>query len=218
MGVKCWKCGKPATKTRANREYDFLYRQVVFTGTSTKPSKWSRCYCDECYEAVTKQEQEENALYVKLKKREMFRRACTLLEKQITDMYAYKDAIDIVESVLEEKPDKFDSSYEVLAAIILVHEGVLSKMQYRVGKYQVDFVLPEMHTVLEIDGERHKYSGLRDKERDKEIKKALGSGWEIIRIKTDYLDQNAKKLVDAIDAVLESRETKRYYSNQKTVS
>ena len=72
--------------------------------------------------------------------------------------------------------------------------------------------------LLEIDGERHKYSGLRDKERDKEIKKALGSGWEIIRIKTDYLDQNAKKLVDAIDAVLESRETKRYYSNQKTVS
>lgn len=218
MAIKCWRCGKDATTAVINREYDFEHRQIILKSAKESPTRWYRCYCDECYDIVTKQEAEEQALYVKLKKREMFRRACRILEKQNTDMYEYKDAIDVVESVLEEKPDKFDSSYEVVAAIILVYNGVLSKMQYKVGKYQVDFILPEMYTVLEIDGDRHKYKKEQDRARDIEIKKMLGHGWEIVRINTDYLDQNAKKLVDAIDAVLDHRYRKRHFADSSSVS
>jgi len=35
----------------------------------------------------------------------------------------------------------------------------------------------------------------------------LGVGWDIIRIKTDYLDKNAKKLPEAIKKVIDYRET-----------
>lgn len=129
------------------------------------------------------------------------------MEKQSIKMYDYKEAIEVVENFLTKNPDKFDSSYEVLAAIILVNNRIYSKMQYKIGRYQVDFLLPEIGVVLEIDGERHKHHKQYDSNRDKFIKKELGYGWDIVRIKTEYLDMNAEKLVDAINAVVEYRET-----------
>lgn len=217
MKIKCWKCGKEAKRTAQASEYD-PFTQSKMPCNNLAVSKWYRCYCDDCYEAVKKQVKEEEILYVKIKKREMFRKACKVLESQHTNMYEYKEAIDTVESVVEEKPDKFDSSYEILAAIVLVHENVLAKAQYKIGRYQADFVLPEMRVVLEIDGERHKYKKDYDRQRDANIKKALGEDWEIVRIETDLLDQNAKRLVKAIDAVLERREIRRMFAKDKTAS
>ena len=146
-------------------------------------------------------------LNIKLKKREMFRKACDLLENQNTNMYEYREAIDVVHDFLEDNVDKFDSSYEVLTAIILVHNRIYSKMQYKVGRYQVDFLLPDLLVALEIDGERHKHKKEYDSVRDKAIKKQLGEHWEIIRIPTEHLDKNAKKIPEAINKVLEYRET-----------
>lgn len=197
--MNCWICGKTATKTRP-----------VFDGfgwITPELSEYHRCYCDECFKEIEKKESEERKLYIKLKKREMFRKAVNLLEKQHTDMYEYREAIEVVRDFMEDNVDKFDSSYEVLTAIVLVQNRIYSKMQYRVGKYQVDFLLPDLLVVLEIDGERHKHKKDYDSVRDKAIKKQLGPHWEIIRIDTDNLDKNAKKIPDAINEVLKYRET-----------
>ena len=199
MDMKCWICGETATTTRPVNDGFSVY--------SPSPSKYRRCYCENCMKEVLAKESEERKLYIKLKKREMFRRAVKLLEEQHTDMYEYKEAIEVVEEFIDDSPDKFDSSYEVLTAIILVQNRIHSKMQYRVGKYQVDFLLPDLLVVLEIDGERHKHKKDYDSVRDKEIKRMLGPHWEIIRIDTDNLDKNAKKIPEAIDKVLEYRET-----------
>ena len=197
--MNCWICGKTATTTRP--VYD------GFGYTSPEPSRYHRCYCDECYKEERRKESDERKLYIKLKKREMFRKAVNLLESQHTDMYKYKEAIEVVRDFIEENVDKFDSSYEVLTAIVLVQNRIYSKMQYKVGKYQVDFLLPDLLVVLEIDGERHKHKKDYDRVRDAQIKQTLGPHWEIIRISTDNLDKNAKKIPEAIDKVLEYRET-----------
>lgn len=197
--MNCWICGKTATTTRP-----------VFNGSYWETptiSEKHRCYCEKCLKEEEQRESEERRLYIKLKKREMFRKAVKLLESQNTDMYEYKEAIEVVKDFLEDNVDKFDSSYEVLTAIVLVHNHIYSKMQYKVDKYQVDFLLPDLLVVLEIDGERHKHRKDYDSVRDKEIKKILGPHWEIIRISTDNLDKNAKKIPDAINKVLEYRET-----------
>lgn len=199
MGIKCWVCGDEATKARISWENGYW--------DEPEPTKYHRCYCDKCLGEVIKKEKEEHALYIKLKKREMFRRACKILENQNTDMYEYKEAIEVVEDFIEANPDKIDSAYEALTAIILVHNRIHAKMQYKVGKYQVDFLLPDYLVVLEIDGERHKHKKDYDSVRDKEIKKTLGSYWEIIRIPTEHLDKDAKKIPKAIDKVLEYRTT-----------
>lgn len=197
--MKCWICGKTATTTRP----------ILVHGMWDTPelSEKRRCYCDSCFKEVRAKEIEERKTYIRLKKREMLRKAIVLLEEQNTNMYEYKDAIEVVSDFIEDNVDKFDSSYEVLTAIVLVHNRIYSKMQYKVGKYQVDFLLPDMMVVLEIDGERHKHKKQYDSERDKFIKKELGPYWEIIRIPTEHLDRNAKKIPDAINKVLEYRET-----------
>lgn len=200
--MKCWICGGEATETRI----------IDYDGFSMIPrdlSPYVRCYCKKCKEDVDETEKRERALYIRLKKHEMFLKACNILEKQHTNMYEYKEAIEAVEEFVEERPDKFDSSYEVLAAIVLIHNRIYCKMQHKIGRYQVDFCLPELGVILEIDGERHQYNKKQDSDRDKFIKKELGPGWDIIRIKTDYLDQNAKKLPTAINKVIDYRETGR---------
>ena len=199
MEMKCWICGKPATDTRVTIEHygTFVHEEV---------SPYFRCYCDKCKANVDAQEKADRELYIKLKKREMFKKACDILEKQNTKMYEYKPAIDVVEKHIENHPDKFDSSYEVLAAIVLVHNRIYSKMQYKIGRYQVDFLLPELFVVLEIDGERHKHKKAYDTKRDIQLQQTLGDGWDIIRIPTDYLDKDAKKLPEAIHKVIDYRQ------------
>ena len=208
--MKCWECGKIATK-RIGFNYDESTKEFIRAYLDLEDVNiedyYYRCYCDRCLKEVEDRKQKESDEYIRLKKRMMFYKAVDMLEKQNTKMYEYKEAIDVVEAHLIQNPDKYDSSYEVLASIVLVHNRIYSKRQYKVGRYMVDFLLPEHGVVLEIDGERHKYHKVQDKKRDEFIKKKLGYGWDIIRIKTEYLDQNAKKLPQAIEAVVEYRET-----------
>lgn len=203
--MKCWECGGKATVTRKRFDTIRFYDDRTWFTKEVKPTKYHRCYCKDCLERVEREEKEELNEYIRLKKRMMFLRACNILEKQHTDMYDFREAIDVVENFVETNPDKFDSAYEVLAAIVLVHSRIYAKMQQKVGKYQVDFLLPDLLTVLEIDGDRHKHRKTYDNKRDKEIKKILGVHWEVIRINTEYLDQNAKALPKAIHAVLDKR-------------
>ncbi len=200
MRIKCWICGADAEETRfVTNKYGSMDRAPV--------SRYHRCYCKKCRKESEAKERADKKLYIKLKKHEMFLRACDILENQHTNMYDYREAIDVVEEFVEEHPDKFDSSYEILSAIVLVHNHIHCKMQYKIGRYQVDFLLPELFVVLEIDGERHKHRKEYDSARDIYIQQALGDGWDIIRIPTKHLDKNAKKLPEAINRVVEHRQT-----------
>ena len=198
--IRCWKCGEEATSTR-------VIEGTGFERVERGVSPYYRCYCEKCKAEVDVEERRNRELYIRLKKREMFIRACDILEKQHTKMYEYREAIEVVDEFISTHPDKFDSSYEVLAAIVLVHNRIVSEMQRKIGRYQVDFYLPDLCVVLEIDGERHTNRKTYDTARDNAIKKKLGPGWDIVRIKTDYLDKDAKRLPEAINKVIDYRQT-----------
>lgn len=193
----CWRCGKRAELSR----FDIKPGLGLEKSSKAKATRF-RCYCKECFKIVQQEEHDERQEYIRLKKREMFRKACNTLENQNVDMYKYKDAIDAVEEKITEAPDKFDSSYEVLTAIILVHNCIYSKMQYRIGDYQVDFFLPDDKVILEIDGERHSHRKGYDSIRDEYIRRTLGEPWQIIRIPTSLLDKHADRIPEAIQKVL----------------
>lgn len=208
VNMECWECGKPATHRRrignmpmwAEGNMDFV----------PEKEKHQRCYCKDCFEKKARQQREENELFIKLKKRRMYETALDILEHQKIKMYDYQEAAKAVQEFLEDNPDKFDSSYEILAAIILIKHKIKCKMQYKIGSYQVDMLLPDLFVALEIDGDRHEHRKKYDSERDMTIKMMLGSQWEIIRIKTDYLDQHADRLLDAIKKVCDYRAFKEY--------
>lgn len=204
--MKCWICGDKATKTRNLKISQNLFGGYVWT----KPvdTTKQRCYCSKCYKMVEKNIKEENELYIKLKKKRMMETALDNLEHQNINIYEYKEAIEAIQDYMLEKEDKFDSSYEVLAAIMLIQNRIQIKPQFKVGRYQADFCLPDYHIILEIDGERHKNRKYYDSKRDKEIKEILGTDWEIIRIPAELLDQNANRIKIAIEQVLKYRESK----------
>ena len=182
--IKCWECGK------------------TFKANATI----KRCYCDECSlkhknEIATNREQ-----MVYLKKFFMFERAMELLEKQSYDFNKHCEEIKAVQDKFWDDPDKFDSADEIITAIILVEHRIYAKLQYKIDRYQVDFLLPDYHVILEIDGDRHRYNIGRDSVRDEAIKYMLGSDWEIIRIPTKCIETDASKLILAIEKVLEVRE------------
>ena len=208
MKIKCWECGKIVDLDIA---YSSIPEGLIFPEDFSidmpeEPNHHGRYYCPECGEKAREEEKHDIEEFVRLKKLGMFRRALRLLEKQNADMYEYKEAIKVVEDFMKAQPDKFDSSYEMLAAIVLVKNRIHAKMQYKIGSYQVDFLLPDKYVVLEIDGMLHNYHKKYDSARDTFIKEKLGIPWEIIRIKTNYLDQNAQALPKAIDEVIKYRE------------
>ena len=199
--MKCWICGKEATKTLG----------TIYLGkgrTMNRPtSKYCRCYCDKCYNEVVERLELENAEYVLLKKKQMFNTALEKLETQQVDMYKLRPSIDKVEQYVINNPDKFDSSYEILAAIVLINAGIQFQMQKRILRYQVDICIPSSKILVEIDGERHKNKKDYDNERDQAILDEMGYEWQIVRISTDRLDENAIKLVTAIEQVVNLRRT-----------
>lgn len=207
MKIKCWKCGKDAEVSRpygVSIAKDWMRLEI---NELSKPSNTKRSYCRDCFEKHKKELKEEKELFVKLKKKIMYENALELLEKQAFDFTENEEAIKVVEEKVSTNPDKFDSSYEIAVAIVLVSNFVYAKMQYKVLEYQVDFLLPDYHVVLEIDGEQHKHNKGRDSVRDERIKKELGKGWQVIRIPTELLDMNASNVVRAIEEVLDYRET-----------
>lgn len=203
--MKCWECGNKATKTRNLSVPHRMYGEVIYP--EAVPNSKQRCYCDKCFVKHMKEVREEEALYIKLKKKRMYEAAVDKLEHQKISFIDYEEAIKAVGEYVLEYPDKFDSSYEMIAAIILIHNRISCKLQYKIGSYQVDFLLPELKVVLEIDGERHKYKKEYDNQRDECIKRQLGKEWNIIRIPTELLDKHADRLYDAIEKVLDYRDT-----------
>lgn len=204
--MKCWVCGKPDADITRNITTEYsLYGNI----TTRKPVKTEhqRCYCQSCFDKMTRQLREENARYIELKRKRMFEKALNKLERQKINFYKYEEAIKTIQDYHFENDGKFDSSEEIMAAIILIFNRYHIKPQSKVGDFQVDFLLPDDKIVLEVDGIHHTYSKGRDSVRDECIKSKLGKEWEIIRIPTELIDEDVKKLPKAIEKVLDYRDT-----------
>lgn len=216
--MKCWNCGSEhAEMTYTDYWFD---ERISDERLSLEMKKFNeerhglgsarqRYFCKECFNKRNKALRETRNAYAKLKKKLMLERAIRMFEKQNINVYDYKDIIDEMTEYVEEYPDKFDSSHEMLAAIVLVDNAIKAKMQYKIDKYRVDFYLPDYKIVLEIDGDLHKNNLYRDNQRDIKIREILGNDWEIVRISTKYIEQNASALVDAMIAVKKEKQKLR---------
>jgi len=206
--MKCWVCGEPNAEYTRNLTAEYnLYSNI--TCKAPVKSEHKRCYCKKCFEEMRERLRNENEQYTLLKRKRLFERAVDTLEHQGLNFYKYEEAIKTIEEYNEKNDGKFDSSYEIIAAIILIKNRYHIKPQYKIGRFQVDFLLPEDKIVLEIDGERHAHKKGHDSVRDEKIRNELGDGWQVLRIPTDLLEQDAAKLPDAIEKVMDYRDTRK---------
>lgn len=188
----CWNCGKYVTE-------DLDYHQ--------------RVYCQSCLDKKEKEHEAFMNEYLTMKTQIAWERALRHMEFQekvnINDYYS--EAQYVKELALNDF-NKFQSSYEMMAAMELLKSRIKCKVQHKILKYKVDFYLPTMKAVLEIDGRLHDFKVKKDSDRDVAILTELNAkekGWEVVRIPTEYLDKDITKLVPAIAAVRKEKQRLR---------
>ena len=139
------------------------------------------------------------------KQQDCLNRAIKRISK-ITDISKYKHGIQWVQDNIG-KSGWFQSTEEVMVTLELIRRKVNAHHQVKVYNYVVDFVLPEMKVILEIDGKL--YHGKEKKQyetiRDELICEKFGEEWELIRIDTENINTNVTRLLLAINAVLRRR-------------
>ena len=84
--------------------------------------------------------------------------------EKVTSLAPYTKAIEKVKSKLHTN-GYFDSTEEIMVAIELFKNGVWFYHQKKVGRYRLDFVLPNEKIVLEVDGSVFHTNETKNKEK-----------------------------------------------------
>lgn len=201
----CWECG---TK-EGTRQFEIKKASEVVGYDDIS----QRRYCEECYNRIVDEREKDLKEFIRLRKKFMHERAVKMLEKQDVDLYEYKEALDAIKEISISNPDKFDSSHEMLAAAIIIHNEIPVKAHYKIAGYEVDFFIPSMKAVVEVDGALyHKGKRAAENKRDEAVRAALGKDYEVIRIDTKFIEQNAKQLIEAIEEIRAERQKTRKHN------
>lgn len=86
-----------------------------------------------------------------------------------------------VRKYLDDNDIRPGTSLENKVALRLHRWGILAEMQYRVGKYRLDFAWPERKIALEADGPHHWRPdvAMKDAIRDSWLR---GHGWIVLHV------------------------------------
>jgi very-short-patch-repair endonuclease/DNA-directed RNA polymerase subunit RPC12/RpoP len=185
---KCWHCGQ---------EHERVYEPE------------NRVFCDECFTEYRREHKGIVEEYGRVKVLVMHETALRLMEKAGVYMHEYQDAAKKVLDRAVSASESFFSSIEMIVAIILSEFGYEYQPNYQIGKYAVDFLIPELKVCVEVDGHLHKGREIFDSNRDIEIRQVLGPEWEIVRLPTKYITKNPPKVPDAIEAILNKKKSLR---------
>lgn len=162
--------------------------------------------CKACKDTIKATENKEKYMRKELK----FDDAVNRITKQVSKIEEYQEAIGKVHKTLH-RAGWYRSTEEIMVAIELLKQGIKTIHQQKIGRYKVDFVLPEYKVLLEIDGKTFHNNSTTNKEgiRDGEILLNIGCDWEMIRIDTDKINKDIQKLVPSIKAILEHRRKRK---------
>ena len=187
MSEKCWICGKDIVESFGAMD--------IMSGR----------FCKEHWREHQKQYKQTVTEYLKLKTQIMFERAVRLLENTGINMTDIKREAQAVQKHSVDSPESYKSSQEMVTAVIMLKAGYDFELNYKIGKYIVDMYLPDLKLIVEVDGERHDNRQLQDSKRDTELRRILGDEWEVIRIPTQYIEQNPLKIPDAVIALAKQK-------------
>jgi very-short-patch-repair endonuclease len=168
--------------------------------------------CTSCREEYKEKEKSLKVnTHAELKNKRL-NKALDRLRKQGNDLTKYEKAVEVIKSNFD-KLDWFQSTEEIMVALELYKQNVKFNHQVKVDKYKIDFVIPEEKIILEIDGELFHNDVTKDRNRDNIILLYFGVDWEIVRINTAYINQNVKRIMQAIKAIKNNREKVRKSHN-----
>ena len=138
-----------------------------------------------------------------------------LIVKQGHSIEKYEKAISVLSKYFDRK-NWFQSIPEMATALELVRCKIRFNTQVKVGKYRVDFVLPDQKVALEIDSFYHHLNmeiEEKDEIKDALVLAALGPGWEYVHIEDKLLKTNAQKLIPELKRIKDKLKSLRERNN-----
>lgn len=163
----------------------------------------NKYYCDECDKKIKI-----------VKSLEMVDKAEKLINKKPRNLRRIIDTVDVSENVelIKERiingVDKFSSVPEVAVAIQMQKIGLYYETQKEIDGKKVDFYLPTIKIILEIDGEIYHSEENKKFIRDRQIMSALGEKWEIVHISSSDVPRYTWNLKEALPFVVLERNEK----------
>jgi len=189
---KCWICGK---------------------GVEFETEPQERVYCPDCFAKAQKDRHDLLKEYSSIRKRVMYETALRKMEKAGMYMHEYADIGPIIFDKYRNEDIELLSSDEMIAAMVLESYQIEYEVNKQVGPYKVDFYIPSLYVILEIDGDRHAMNLVQDSKRDMRLREILGARWEVVRIDTKIFEMNPEKLPDAIDEMYKRKKKLREKNN-----
>lgn len=147
--------------------------------------------CDKCRYLKNKKikaKANAEALNVNTRNEIKFQKAITEMKSQVKWDLKY----DRCTKIAEKRVEQYGSIPEMMVAIELLYLGYSITPQQKIGKYRVDFLLPKIKTVVEIDGEL--YHTKQRTNREAVIQLSLGIEWKILHIPAELIRKDIKKL------------------------
>ena len=164
--------------------------------------------CDECKRKIKL-----------IKKLEMVDKSQKELEKRRGKIKSYKPKIDMSEYAKRVKDrvidgvDSFSSVPEVVVAVQMQRIGLKYQTQKDIAGKKVDFVIPEIKIILEIDGELYHTDENKSFLRDRQIMACVGEDWEIVHINVEKIPLYTWNLRESLPFVVSERNDKFFFKN-----
>lgn len=155
-----------------------------------------------------------------VKKLEMIDKAENKLTR-VSGRHRMKKNIDLSEEVQKirnriiNKIDRFSSSQEVMVAIQLEHQNIKYESQKEINGKKVDFYLPELKIILEIDGELYHTDTDKEFLRDRTIMYGVGEDYEIVHIETESVPRYTRNLKEALPYIVDQRKEQGVFRDSR---
>lgn len=116
---------------------------------------------------------------------------------------------------IARKIDKFSSMQEAMVAIQLEHQKVKYESQKEISGKKVDFYLPELKIILEIDGELYHKDTDKEFLRDRQIMHEVGEEYEIVHINAESVPRYTWNLKEALPYIVEERKEQEVFRDSR---
>ena len=166
--IPCEVCGRKIQRTSYSRKRTYI--------------------CDYC-KGVIKKKLAPTIPDTETKAERRFNKAVSRIREQVRNFNKYERAVEIA----RKRVERYGSIPEAMMAIGLLQAKFAITPQQRIGKYNVDFLIPKHKTIVEVDGSIYHANREKEKKRDLYLRTALGFDWIVIHVPAERIEQNLEK-------------------------
>ena len=176
-----------------------MEKECLFCATVLDETRNGKYICEECESKMKLLKQISKVDTAKEK-----------IEKAVKRYLRKNESYDLERNKIATKILKenfvFNSADEACFALQLEKEGIRYYPNYKIGNYNVDFLLPNMKKIIEIDGELYHTNENKDFLRERSIMSSVGEEYEILRIPASYVPNYIiKNLREIIEFIVDKR-------------